>query len=858
MKSSPNSGQNEPQSFEISQWFSSVLNRIDSIQYHQKYLIKWRNLALKLKRTKRLARVKYVHSKYRQKKCSRSSKSNWLLFYSKLWHRKKKKLFNIARNQLLDAKQKAEDLRRAKKILMIPETDSEDNDDDNSNSNSDPDSNQSKLFNNNQYDDLSPNARKWISMSQRFLSQTKYNELLQAYQDYLNDLKFQKIERKDLWQQMSHILIWNIKKKRIKICCRNLKRARENWNFLYSNCVLASKLKHIRDAHSLWNSLSLKTGSQIRRCWNRFYFSLKFKQNILRICRESSALSTLTNFFRYIILIRRSAAVANYFPIRYVASIRSMVKKSTYDSAEKIRKFTSMKVVHDNDTFAFNWSNCIAEAFSNVATHQVGPPVSIDQRKVKIKQKQKVNKKVTNNNNLNDKVTVQTVQVKANPDSQQNNEQEYPTKIIKITRNFDPNEEESDREVLPYLSESNGSSDDGSDKPNISVIQNRKYKSNTTSIADNHNRKNDQMIIITSQTEKPKSTKDILIEINPSGSQSTGSVEEYVNNENTSDNSNNNTNQVKPNDTNLPASQEVKPTKKKKKKQKELYAPIVIPKGRKTLSPIKKKRVRKQFDEETNNPTISDILNIVGIDSSLELLDEGSVSDVSSTDINFRFDDDSSEPIAEPFKDLVVDLININTSEEEEERRIRQSLLEASQASSNPPINEEEDQKLPKLKEDKKIDLLSPSQKEIVNDELISASPSYNSNSESTKEKDFNENKSNGNEIDQLVIEEEEEDDDVIQGTSVKDEKADLFDDIEKKKEEEDLAGFIIEEEEEDKSCEFNFESEKNDDKISKKTSLHSSSLNEQKSVQGPSDSYISDRDVDAAMHEYSSDEATK
>ena len=38
----------------------------------------------------------------------------------------------------------------------------------------------------------------------------------------------------------------------------------------------------------------------------------------------------------------------------------------------------------------------------------------------------------------------------------------------------------------------------------------------------------------------------------------------------------------------------------------------------------------------------------------------------------------------------------------------------------------------------------------------------------------------------------------------------------------------------------------------------NSSSLNEQKSLNGPSDSYISDRDVDAAMNEYSSEEAAK
>ena len=528
-----------------------------------------------------------------------------------------------------------------------------------------------------------------------------------------------------------------------------------------------------------------------------------------------------------------------------------MVKKSTYDSADKIRKFASMKVTCDNDTFAFNWSNCIAEAFSNVASHQVGPPDSIEQRKIKVKQKQKTNKKVSTSQN--NQTTVQTVQIKTNDNSQQQNEQgnpEYPIKIIKITRNFDPNEEESDREVLPYLSESDGNSDSGSDKPKGPKPHDNKYNSiNNESITEVRNRKDEQTIIIQSSKEKPKSSKGISIEINPSRSQSTGSIEEITNNENTSDNNiNKNTN------IDFSAPQDKKPIKKKRKKQKELYAPIVIPKGRKTLSPIKKRRSSKLHDDEVSNPTISDILNIVGIESSLELLDEGTSSDNSnSSDIHFRFDDDSSDPIAEPFKDLVVDLININTSEEE--RRIRQSLLEASQASSNPPNEEEEDLKLPNLKEEKKIDLLEPSHNNIINDEPISTSPSYNSNSESTKEKDFTENKSNGIDADQIQIEEEEEDDDIISGNSKKDAKMDLIKDIELKKEEEDLPG-LIEEEEEDKSCQFNFESEKNDSKNSSKIKVKPNSLSEQKSVEGPSDSYISDRDVDAAMHEYSSEEA--
>lgn len=871
MNSVPNSSQNEPQSFEISQWFSSILNRIDNIQIHQKYQNKWRNLALKLKQKKRIARVMYVQYKYRQKKNSRNSKSNWLLFYSKLYHRKKKKLFNIAKKQLLDAKQKAEDLRRAKNILMIPETEYESEGNNNSNLNSNYPSCPLGL-NTDQYDNLTPNAQKWVSMSQRFLSQTKYNELSQAYQNYLDELKSQKQERKNLWQDLANILIWNIKKKRIKTCHRKFKQARENWNFLYSNCILVSKLNQIKKVHSKWNSLSLKTDSQIRSYWNRFYFSLRFKQNIIRMVRESSALSTLTNFFRYIILIRRSTAVAKYFPIRYVANIRSMIKESTYDSADKIRKFVSMKVVRDNDIFALNWSNCIAEAFSSVASHQVGPPNACDQQKRRIKASPKVHKKPSNN--LNNLITIQT-----NPVSQKQDEQEplnYPIKIIKITRDFDPNEEGSDREINTYFSDSNESSDGGSGKPKGFRPHSNDLKSNNDkfSYTEIKNIKNEPIVIITSPKEKAKENGCISIEINPSGSQSAGTVEESENN-NTDDN---NEKQIKRNK-DYPINDKLKPIQKKKRKQKELYAPIVIPKGKKKLSPIKKKRLFKPLDEEVHNPSINDILNIVGIDSSLELLDEGSSSDNSnSSGIHFRFDDDLSEPNAEPLKDLVVDLINITTSDEE--RRIRQSLLEASQASSNPPYEDDKYKKLPKLK-DEKIDLLDPSNNNIINDEVISASPSYNSNSESVKEKDFSENKNNVIENDQILIEEEEEDeiaamhssidkktdimndikmktvedDDDIAGLSMIEKKTDLLNDIEMKKEEEDIGGLI---EEEENSCQFNFESEKQEDKNPKKMKTNSSSLNEQKSLNGPSDSYISDRDVDAAMNEYSSEDAAK
>lgn len=872
MESVPDSGHTEAQSFEISRWFSTILDRIDNVQSHQRYLNKWRNIALKLKRSKRIERVKYVQAKFRQKKCSRSSKSNWFLFYSKLWHRKKKYIFNMARNQLFDAKQRAEDLRRAKKILMIPESESEYESEDSGNTNLDENPN-GVISNKTQYNDLSPNGQKWISIVSRFVNQTKYNELHQAYQDFLDELKYQEKERRDTWQYMAHTLIWNIKKGYIKKCHKNFKQARQNWHDLYSNYILTSKLNYIKNVYSKWNSRSLKTDSQVRRCWKRFYFSMRFKKNIIRMVRESSALSTLTNFFRYIILIRRSTAVAKYFPIRYIATIRSMVKQSAYDSADKIHNFASMKVLRDSDAFSDNWSNCIAEAFSNVASRQVGPPVSMEQRKKRIKPS-KNHSKPSNKANIKNnsiKTSIQTIQSKDVSNTQDIKNQEIsdsPIKIIKITRDFDPNEEESQKEVITYLSDSSGSSDGGNDKFNDNKFNDSKNSKETTH-TNNQNLSNEQIIILSSSKEKPKQSENISIEVNPSGSQSTASVDEYVNNGN-SDNDNNQNlkfqNLNKPNKAKLrietSAYQEMKPIKKKKQKQKELYAPIVIPKRKRPLSPIRKKRVTK-YPDDSRNPSINDILGLVGISSSLELLDEGSDTDISnSSSIHFRFDDESSDPIEAPYKDLVVDLINVNTSDEE--RRIHQSLLEASQASSNPP-NEEEDRKLPNLKEERKIDLMSSSQTNNQNGLIspehdISTSPfSYNSNSDFEKEKEFSVNanekqKDNENAANNNSLFEEEEGENEPPPHNISDEKTDLIKSIGNEEEER----IIIHNEEEDVSCKFNFESEKNDEKSAHSIKPNPHSISEQKSLEGPSDSYISDRDVDAAMHEYSSDNTTK
>ncbi|OHT17553.1 hypothetical protein TRFO_02619 [Tritrichomonas foetus] len=856
--------QEEAQSFEISRWFSSVINRLDCIQNRNYFQQIWIKMALKIRNKRRISALKYCQQRYKQQKFSRSTKFFWISFYSKLWHRRKKRIFNLALTQLQEARQKADDLKRAKKLLKIPDSESESV------------SSDSYDGTNSESSEISPNNKRWISIALRFLRQTKYLELQQAFDDYKVDKNYQRRERQDTWRYFSHSLIWNIEKRRIRYACKKHNEAKQNWKYLYSNYMLSEKLKALKSEYSKWHSLSMKTDIEVRRVWKRMHFALRHKQNIIRIVKESSALSTLTNFFRYILIPNRAKTVASYFQIRYIGTIRAMTKTSTLDSAERIHRFASHKVVQENIAFASNWSSCIAEAFSSVAYYQLGPP-SYNKPKPKPSNKcfsfnkSKSSKDPTTKENY--KKSQNKYKKYIPPIEQPLEKPDYPTKIIKITRDFDPNEEESEVEVSTFLSESG-------DEEEIKTI---KYPKTTHT--EIKRQKDEQVVVVSSPNfTLPKKGKDIAIVINPSDSQSTPSmsadVSETIDQNETTNNTHekqkpkakrnnytgsNSNLKVKPSTQNINEKNKpiIKPKKKITDEQLELYAPIVVPEGKRTKTPLKKKRYTKPNKDIITN--VSAILGIVGIDSSLEPLDEEGEE---YSEINFNFDDDESSVItSSPEDEYIVDLMKLN-SNSGEERRIKQSLLEASEAVLTDPnerdAEEEEEKHSVKNIHESKINSPKPSTNVDGNDpnsfllnqdiessssapppikpgltkvvlpqpDLSSSPSSYcSSNSDKHFEEEQPHVATNIPKIRSTRLNPNADSSDTIQSV---------------------LDNETLLQEEEETMCEFQFNSENPEEEIYEPIA-NSQSLNESIKSEN-ANSYMSDHNDDATMHEYSSD----
>ena len=654
--------QQQVPSFEVSRWFASVLDRIDNLQNLNYLQSNWIRITLRLRNTQRLRLFRHSARLLKEEKSSRSTKYYWFLLYSKLLHTRKRKIFNTAVSQLRDARQRADDLKRAKRSLNMPSTDSGTMYSETQNESSSC---------NDELDD-SPRAKKWRSMAFRFLRQTLYIELQRAYDDYQKELKDLKRTRQETWQFLAFSLIWDDTRFELKQASKKLRNHRAHWRDLVSNLLLTEKMNHINNVYTKWKSLSLRTDTQIRRVWHQFHFALRHKYNIIRIVRESLALSSLTNFFRYIIIPNRAKVVANYFQIRYIGKIRAMTKKATIESAERIHRFALNKVIQDNIAFACNWTSCITEAFSSVAAHQLGPPTFNKPRMTfTAKNKIKVNR---NEENIPPKIQPSTKIPYKEP--------EYSTQIIKITRDFDPNEENSDIEshiksdidnyeieyLLPITNKQHYDNDSKVDATSIKYSNTAASKSKTNQSPKTIN-----------QTISNNDNGDLMIEINPSESLS-ASVYSMNPSDNPSYRLPKKIIKAKQKDTHSKSSkQKPQPAKKRKQKPLEFYAPVVIPEGRKINTASKR---QKKPRIHCSSHDLSRILSKIGIHSGLESLDDNEYSE-----INYRFDDDESTPFNSEV-DYIVDLMKLN-SNSGEERRIKQSLLEASEGILTDPNDKE-------------------------------------------------------------------------------------------------------------------------------------------------------------------------
>lgn len=800
-----NMSSNETKSFEVSRWFSSVLERVKNVEKQQVYLNKWRQFAKKLKQTKQLETMQYIKRKYLQRKYIYNSKSRWLYLYSQLFHRRKKQLFTIAQKQLSEVRKQAEDIQRAKRSVNYPNSSSEDC----YNSKS-----ESTIYSDNGDNEISAYQKKWISMAQRFINQTKYQQLQIEFENFQDQKRQQLRERKEVWHDMACIMMLNQQKVLLKKRARQLSKVRDDWYIFYSHMILNQKLNRIKAVHQKWKSQPFQNEEQIHKIWYHYYLSLKFKHNIIRMIRESNAYSTLTNFFKYLLQVHRAQAVANYFPFRYIAGIRSIVKQSTINSAKTIGKLLSQKDKQDSSAFANNWTECIAEAYASIASHQIGRARSIE-----LKQK-------SNKNQIKDKNSIFTQltlpKVKANIDDSELNNQnnvDYPLKIIKITRDFDPNEEHNNE---------------------IQAISTKEEKALNADEQEYTIESNEKCLVVeVPDTNKYHTnldkTKNLSIEIYPSNSQSSMSI--------LSDDDN-----IPTQDIDVPAKKSntkaklsitppiYKELKEKKKKQpskkKDFFAPVVIAENTRYFSPIEKRQHNKSHKKK--DPNINDILNMVGISSSLELLDEDSEmksDNEGDSEINFRFDDDLSESL-DSQNDLVVDLMKLQTSSSED-KRIRQSLLEASEAHFSLPNEEEEQKQEIKSDHSKKIDLLSLSNSTGENQVLTppNLSDSISSYNKSGSDKEDHTNAQEKGDL-QAHRKDVDDDDEISVGQK--------------------LSTSQINSRRDDSNCKFNFEPE-NNEQLYKPLSPIQDQANDDQMVEV--NSYISDKDVDAAMHEYSSEE---
>jgi hypothetical protein len=365
----------DPQSFEISHWFASVVQRLGHIQRRNSLLGLWIQFRGGVRRLSQAQNCQTLRNGFNRKRFAREAREWWQNLAKQLPRTLVGRKLRAEAHRLQTKKNSRHEIEQAKSAapakpapLFLKPSMEEDLSDDR--------------------EDLGDPLRvKWISLCHRFVNQTKFLRMPEMMEDLRRQRRADRRRFMEQWHALASALLRSREAEDLEAAAETLREARRNWERLASAAALESRLPVLHETFSQWNSRTFKTDTEIRGFFLRGSWLLLRNARRREGLRRSMAQQTIDRFFGCIMITRRARYVAQEYHLSAIPLVRSIIGAEVRNSAGRIKGAVRQHLRNAAWSFGAEFGECIAEACAIVASHHVRPadepPVRPPPRKVK-------------------------------------------------------------------------------------------------------------------------------------------------------------------------------------------------------------------------------------------------------------------------------------------------------------------------------------------------------------------------------------------------------------------------------------------------------------------------------------------